>query len=103
YLYSLNNIEGNRIRIGGRTTAAFSEKLFVESYLAYGFRDRAFKYFVRPTFALNGKSVASYPAHYMQFSIQHDIFDPGRTLGFRKGDSFFQSIRSDRPTKWLDT
>ncbi|WP_437919229.1 DUF5686 family protein [Sphingobacterium sp. LRF_L2] len=103
YLYSQNNIEGNRIRIGGRTTAAFSERIFLEGYLAYGFQDRKAKYFIRPTIALNGKSVASYPAHYMQVAVQHDIFDPGRNLGFRKGDSFFQSIRSNRPTKWMDS
>ncbi|TDS14569.1 DUF5686 family protein [Sphingobacterium paludis] len=103
YLYSRNNIEGNRIRIGGRTTAAFSEKLFIEGYLAYGMRDGELKYFVRPTLSLNGESVAKFPAHYIQAAVQHDIFDPGRNLGFRKGDSFFQSIRRNRPTKWMDT
>src|SRR5690606_12824862 len=43
YLYSRNNIEGNRIRLGGRTTSAFSEKLFLEGYLAYGLKDREIK------------------------------------------------------------
>jgi len=103
YLYSRNNIEGNRIRLSGRTTAALSEKVFVEGYLAYGTRDGDMKYFVRPSFSLNGKSVAEFPAHYIQVGVQHDIFDPGRMLGFKKGDSFFQSIRSNRPTKWMDT
>src|SRR5690606_193672 len=103
YLYSRNNIEGNRIRLSGRTTLGFSEKLFIEGYLAYGTQDGAFKYFVRPTFSLNGQSVARFPAHYLQVAVQHDIFDPGRMLGFKKGDSFFQSIRSNRPTKWMDT
>ncbi|MFD1771426.1 DUF5686 and carboxypeptidase-like regulatory domain-containing protein [Sphingobacterium suaedae] len=103
YVYSQNNIEGNRIRIGGRTTGVFSERLFLEGYLAYGMQDKQVKYFIRPTLALNGKSVASYPAHFLQVAIQHDIFDPGRNLGFKKGDSFFQSIRSNRPTKWMDT
>ncbi|WP_157836752.1 DUF5686 family protein [Sphingobacterium deserti] len=103
YVYSRNNIEGNRIRIGGRTTAALSEKVFIEGYLAYGMRDRAFKYFVRPSVSLNGESVAKFPAHYIQAAVQRDIFDPGRNLGFRKGDSFFQSIRRNRPTKWMDT
>lgn len=103
YVYSRNNIEGNRIRLSGRTTAEFSEKVFIEGYLAYGTRDDNLKYFVRPTFSLNGESVAKFPAHYLQVGVQHDIFDPGRTLGFRKGDSFFQSIRSNRPTKWMDT
>ncbi|PRD46993.1 DUF5686 family protein [Sphingobacterium haloxyli] len=103
YLYSRNNIEGNRIRLSGRTTLGFSEKLFIEGYLAYGTQDGKMKYFVRPTFSLNGESVATFPAHYLQVAVQHDIFDPGRMLGFKKGDSFFQSIRSNRPTKWMDT
>lgn len=103
YLYSQNNIEGNRIRIGGRTTNKFSEKVFLEGYLAYGMRDQQIKYFFRPTVSLNGESVAKFPAHYLQATVQHDIFDPGRNLGFRKGDSFFQSIRRNRPTKWMDT
>lgn len=103
YLYSRNNIEGNRIRLSGRTTPGFSEKVFIEGYLAYGMRDGEVKYFVQPTFSLNGESVADFPAHYLQVAAQHDIFDPGRTLGFRKGDSFFQSIRRNRPTKWMDT
>lgn len=103
YVYSRNNIEGNRVRIGGRTTQLLSEKLFIEGYLAYGMDDQQFKYYVRPTFSLNGKSVATFPAHYLQLSVQHDIFDPGRNLGFRKGDSFFQSLRSNKPTKWMDT
>lgn len=103
YLYSMNNIEGNRIRIGGRTTNKFSEQVFLEGYVAYGLRDQELKYFFRPTISLNGESVAKFPAHYIQATVQHDIFDPGRNLGFRKGDSFFQSIRRNRPTKWMDT
>ena len=103
YLYSRNNIEGNRIRLSGRTTLGFSSKVFIEGYLAYGTDDGKFKYFARPTFSLNGESVAVFPAHYVQFAVQHDIFDPGRVLGFKKGDSFFQSIRSNSPKKWMDT
>src|SRR5690606_10963040 len=70
---------------------------------AYGTDDKNVKYFIRPTLALNGQSVATFPAHFIQVAVQHDIFDPGRNLGFKKGDSFFQSIRRNRPTKWMDT
>lgn len=103
YLYSKNNIEGNRIRVGGRTTPMLSDKFYLESYVAYGTDDKDLKYYVKPTFSLNGESIMTFPAHYLQLAVQHDIFDPGRNLGFRKGDSFFQSIRSNKPTKWLDT
>ncbi len=43
-LYSFNPIEGNRIRIGGRTRKEFSKKIQLEGYIAYGFNDERFKY-----------------------------------------------------------
>lgn len=103
YLYHRNNIEGNRIRLGGRTTSSFSEKVYMEGYMAYGFRDERVKYYFKSAVSLNGKSVAVFPAHYLEGSIQHDIFEPGRSIGFLKGDSFFRSFRSNQPLKWLNT
>ena len=103
YLYHRNNVEGNRIRIGGRTTAAFSENMYMEGYVAYGISDQDLKYNLRTAVSLNGKSVTTFPAHYLEGSIQHDIFEPGKGLGFLKGDSFFRSFRSNKPTKFLNT
>lgn len=103
YLYSQNNIEGQRLRVGGRSTAALSEKIYLEGYLAYGFRDEQVKYNLRGAFSLNGKNVSHFPAHYLEATVQKDIFEPGKNLGFRKGDSFFQSFKKNKPTKWLDT
>ncbi|HMR19992.1 MAG TPA: DUF5686 family protein, partial [Sphingobacterium sp.] len=103
YAYQPNKLEGNRFRIGGRTTDEFSEKTFLEGYMAYGTRDRAFKYYLRTAQSLNGKSVFNFPAHYLEGTVQHDVLDPGRSIGFFKGDSFFQGLRSNKPLKWLDT
>jgi len=103
YLYHQNNVEGNRIRIGGRTTSEFSEKMYLEAYLAYGVKDQALKYNLRTAISLNGKPVTTFPAHYIEGNIQHDIFEPGKGLGFLKGDSFFRSFRSNRPTKYMQT
>ena len=103
YLYSRNNVEGNRFRLGGRTTPMLSEKIFMEGYLAYGALDNRFKYFLRTAVSLNGESVAQFPAHYMEGTVQSDILEPGRAIGFHRGDSFFESFRRNRPTKWFDT
>lgn len=103
YVFHQNNLEGNRFRIGGRSTAAFSDKVYLEGYLAYGTRDQALKYNLRTAVSLNGKNITTFPAHYIEGSIQHDIFEPGKGLGFLKGDSFFRSFRSNRPTKFLQT
>ncbi|ERJ61422.1 hypothetical protein M472_21945 [Sphingobacterium paucimobilis HER1398] len=103
YLYHMNEMEGQRLRLGGRTTAALSDKVYMEGYLAYGFRDERFKYYLRTAMALNGKSVATFPAHYLEASTQYDIFEPGKAIGYLKGDSFFRSFVSNKPTKWLET
>ena len=103
YVFHQNNVEGNRFRIGGRSTAAFSDKVYLEGYLAYGSRDQALKYNLRTAVSLNGKNITTFPAHYIEGSIQHDIFEPGKGLGFLKGDSFFRSFRSNKPTKFLQT
>lgn len=103
YLYHQNNVEGSRFRLGGRTTAEFSEKMYLEGYLAYGTKDQALKYNLRTAISLNGKPVMTFPAHYIEGNIQHDIFEPGKGLGFLKGDSFFRSFRSNRPTKFMQT
>ncbi len=103
YLYSQNNIEGNRFRIGGRSTQALTDKAFFEGYVAYGSDDERLKYFLRSAVTLNGKSIVTFPAHYIEGTVQNDIMEPGQPISFLKGDSFFRSIRKNRPTKWFDT
>jgi len=103
YLYHKNDIEGDRVRIGGRTTAEFSDKVFLQGYLAYGFRDEKIKYYLRSAVSLNGASVVRFPAHYLEGAIQHDIFTPGQGLGYLKGDGFFRSFGRRKLNKWLDT
>jgi hypothetical protein len=43
-LYSYNEVEGHRFRLGGRTNLKFSDKNFFEAYIAYGLRDQGIKY-----------------------------------------------------------
>ena len=42
--YSFNQYEGNRIKVGIRTTKKFSEQWSIRGYLAYGFLDKGFKW-----------------------------------------------------------
>lgn len=43
-LYSYNEIEGNRFKLMLRSSKKFSEKIYLNGYLAYGTRDDVFKY-----------------------------------------------------------
>jgi len=100
YTYSFNDLEGSRIRLSGRTTRQFSEKLYAEAYTAYGFRDDRVKFFGGVAHTLNGRRVGEYPSHYLQATYQRDVREPGQLLGFRNGDSFARSFRSGVQDKW---
>lgn len=43
-VYSRNQYEGDKIRLGFRTNAKFSKSWIIRGYGAYGFKDRGFKY-----------------------------------------------------------
>lgn len=43
-LYGYNPVEGHRFRVGGRTNQKFSKRNILSGYVAYGTRDRRFKY-----------------------------------------------------------
>jgi hypothetical protein len=43
-LYSFNPIEGNRVRLGVRTSSKFSTRIALDAWTAYGFRDEKLKY-----------------------------------------------------------
>ncbi len=100
HLYSFNDLEGNRIRMSGRTTRSLSENLYAEAYTAYGTADKQWKFYGSLAHTLNRRRLGEYPAHYIQLTYQHDAREPGQLLGFRNGDSFIRSFRSDKQDKW---
>ena len=76
FLVGLNDVEGPRIRIGGRTNENFSRKWQFNGYGAYGFTDERFKYGLGANVILNREKwttiTASYRNDIDQFGIQSD-------------------------------
>lgn len=76
FLVGLNDVEGPRIRIGGRTNENFSRKWQFNGYGAYGFTDERFKYGLGANVILNREKwttiTASYRNDIDQFGIQLD-------------------------------
>ncbi|MCL4638888.1 MULTISPECIES: DUF5686 and carboxypeptidase-like regulatory domain-containing protein [Olivibacter] len=99
--YSFNPVEGFRLRLGGRTTTDLSKRMFFETYGAYGFRDKKWKYFLSATYSLNNKSVYSFPLHYFKASYQHDTKIPGQELQFVQEDNFLLSFKRGDNNRWL--
>lgn len=99
--YSFNPVEGLRLRAGGRTTTAFSERLYLEGYGAYGFKDERWKYFGSATWSLSGRSIWRFPVHSLKLSYQHDTKIPGQELQFVQEDFVLLSFKRGVNDKWL--
>jgi len=100
-LYSFNPVEGGRIRLGGRTTAEFSTRYWLEAYGAYGFKDEKFKYLLSAAYAFNNKSIYTFPNSYLKATVQRETKIPGEELGYTQNDGFLLSFKRGVDNKYL--
>jgi hypothetical protein len=91
--YSFNDVEGLRLRLGGRTTPALSKRYYFETYAAYGMKDERWKYFLSSTYSLNNKSIYAFPQNYIRASFQRDTKIPGQELQFVQENNFLLSFK----------
>jgi hypothetical protein len=91
--YSFNDVEGLRLRLGGRTTPALSKRYYFETYAAYGLKDEKWKYFLSGTYSINNKSIYAFPQHFVRGSFQRDTKIPGQELQFVQEDNFLLSFK----------
>ncbi len=94
--YSFNPIEGNRLRLGGRTSNAFSTRLMLEGYLAYGFRDERFKYGAGALYIFN-KS----PRMAIGVNAKRDMEQLGQGAGAFRQDNILSSLFRRNPANKL--
>ncbi|RZA00698.1 MAG: carboxypeptidase-like regulatory domain-containing protein [Sphingobacteriaceae bacterium] len=99
--YSFNPIEGLKLRLGGRTTPQLSKRYYFETYAAYGFNDKQWKYFLSGTYSFNNSSIYRFPQHYLRASFQRDTKIPGLNLQFVQQDNFFLSFKRGSNDKYL--
>jgi hypothetical protein len=91
-LYSSNPIEGPRIRLGGRTSNAFSTKIMFGGHVAYGFKDERFKYGLYATYMFDVN-----PRRTATVSYFHDIRQLGKSENAFLDDNFLTSILRRTP------
>jgi hypothetical protein len=85
-LYSFNNVEGNRIRLGGRTSNKFSTKYMLEGYGAYGTADGKFKYGGSLVYVFNKNPRKSFTIDY-----KHDMEQLGQSVTAFREDNILSS------------
>jgi hypothetical protein len=91
-MYSFNKYEGDRFRLGGRTSSTFSKDLVLEAYTAYGTKDKTFKYSGSFKYYVSRKPWQSVSATYKhdveEFGQSQNVFQGYRIAGRQKDDVF---------------
>lgn len=91
--YSFNQVEGFRARLGGRTNLKFSKRLMLETYAAYGFKDKTWKGYGAVYYNFGSAQTLRYPLNQLKVWYQDDVKIPGQNLSFVQEDNFFLSFK----------
>ena len=93
--FSFNQVEGARLRIGGRTNSDFSTRLGIEGYLAYGTKDKRFKYKAAGRYFMS-KS----PRQTLSLSAQNDLEQLGQSANAWRTDNILSSVFRRAPFRF---
>lgn len=102
-IFSFNNEEGFRIRLGGMTTARLSPRNFLDGYLAYGFRDRRPKFNATYTHSFNAKENHAYDGlqNQLSFGASYELENPGQSFGSFDRDNIWMSTKQPRSVQYV--
>lgn len=95
-VYSFNKVEGNRFRLGGRTSPEFSKRIRFEGYGAYGTTDQRFKYMGSVRY-----KIADKPLQYISASYKDDIRQLGLSDNAFQDDNILSSLFRRSPSTKL--
>ncbi len=95
-LYSFNSVEGNRIRIGGRTSNEFSTQYMIESYIAYGTKDQRWKYGGNFLYLFDQN-----PRRGFSIDFKHDMEQLGQGINAFREDNILSSTFRRSPQNTL--
>lgn len=96
-LLSMNPIEKVRFRVGGMTTAHLSPHWFGLGYVAYGIKDKKWKYQAEVEYSFNKKKYHSreFPLNSIRLSHKYDIDMIGQHYLFTNPDNIFISLKRE--------
>lgn len=94
-LLSGNTVEGLRIRLGGMTMSPLNPHLFAKGYVAYGTRDKKWKYKADVEYSFTPKKHHSFewPRHGFYGSMSYDLDMIGQHYLFTSQDNVFLSLK----------
>jgi hypothetical protein len=98
-VFSANELEGFRLRVGGMTTAYLHPHLFASGYLAYGMDDRKLKHNSKLTYSFDKKKYheGEPPVNNLSFLHEYDVYTPGQDFLFTSKDNIFVAWKVGEP------
>lgn len=99
--YSFNDLEGSRLRFGGRTNTTFSKRYYLEGYGAYGFKDEKFKYFANASYSFSNTSIYVFPVNRLSVNYLYDVKIPGQELSQIQEGSLLLSFKRGVSNKFI--
>jgi len=96
-----NAIEGARFRLGGTTTTAFSKRLFIDGYAAYGTKDEKLKYDAIVEYSFHDKNEyrKEFPVHSIRAQYTYDINQLGQQYMYTNKDNVFLAWKRQKDTR----
>lgn len=95
---SRNSIEGWRPKFGFRTTNQFNKRLMLQGYLAYGLKDKQWKY---EALALYNPKTKNEKWFQLSLATRYDLNILGQTEGLFAPDNFFYIFRKSPLVKMM--
>lgn len=94
-VFSHNDLEGYRFRVGGMTTTDLSSRWFANGYVAYGTKDHKWKYKGQLQYSFNDKkdNPDEFPVHAIKVSHSYDVDMLGQDFAFANADNMFMSLK----------
>ena len=98
---SHNELEGYRLRAGAMTSAYLNPHIFGTTYVAYGTKDKKFKYMgeIEYSFKKKKEHANEFPIHSLKMRYENDIFQYGQNYLHTNKDNIFLSIKRKSDNK----
>lgn len=94
-IVSGNSLEGLRLRLGAVTTVNLNRQWFARGYLAYGCRDRKFKYMGSLEYSFTPKRSMDqeFPIHSLRLTHRYDVDKLGQHYLYTNQDNVLLTLR----------
>ena len=100
-IISGNSLEGVRLRLGAMTNVNLSRHWFARAYLAYGCRDRKFKYMGSLEYSFTPKKSLDqeFPIHSLRLTHRYDVDKLAQHYLYTNPDNVFLTLRRHKDVR----